>query len=66
MSFASCGKGMTQIWNLIIVKMFNESIARTVTLVDWCDLGKDIKLICNTFIWDLIVEFYSGTKKKPF
>jgi hypothetical protein len=43
------------------VRRFNEGIARMVTLVDGCGLSKDIKLICNTFIWDLIVEFYRGT-----
>jgi len=64
MSFASCAKGMAQSWNLIIVRKFNEGIAKMVTLVDWCGLSKDIKLICNTFIWDLIVTFYRGTKKK--
>jgi hypothetical protein len=35
MFFANCVKGTTQIWNLIIVRKFNEGIARTVTLVDW-------------------------------
>ncbi len=64
MFFASCAKGMGKIWNLIIVKKFNEGIARTVTLVDWYSLNKDIKFICNTFIWDLIVEFYKATKNK--
>jgi hypothetical protein len=64
MFFASSAKGMGKIWNLIIVKKFNEGIARTVTLVDWCNLNKDIKFICNTFIWDIIVEFYKATKNK--
>jgi hypothetical protein len=64
MFFVSCAKDMEQIWNLIIVRKFNESIARTVTLVDWCVLSKDIKFICNTFIWDLIVEFYKAIKNK--
>jgi hypothetical protein len=27
-------------------------------------LNKDIKFICNTFIWDLIVEFYRAPPKK--
>jgi len=49
---------MTQIQNLIIVRKFNKGIARTVILVDLCDLSKDIKFICNTFIYDLIDEFY--------
>jgi hypothetical protein len=61
---ASCAKGMAQVWNLIIVKMFNEGIARMVTLVDWCGSSIDIKFICNTFIWDLIIEFYRATLKK--
>jgi hypothetical protein len=38
MSFASCAKGMAQIWNLTIVKMFNEDIARMVTSV-WIDVA---------------------------
>jgi hypothetical protein len=29
--FASCVKGMAQVWNLIIVKKFNEGITRMVT-----------------------------------
>jgi hypothetical protein len=64
MLFASCVKGMAQIWNLTIVRKFNEGIVRIVRSVDWCGLSKDIKFICNTFIWDLIVEFYKATKKK--
>jgi hypothetical protein len=64
MFFVSCAKYMEQIWNLIIVRKFNESITRTVTSVDWCVLSKDIKFICNTFIWDLIVEFYKAIEKK--
>jgi hypothetical protein len=32
--------------------------------MDWCDMSKDIKFICNTFIWDLIAEFYKATKKQ--
>jgi hypothetical protein len=27
-------------------------------------LSIDIKFICNTFIWDLIVEFYRAIEKK--
>jgi hypothetical protein len=27
-------------------------------------LSKDIKFTCNTFIWDLIVEFYKAIEKK--
>jgi hypothetical protein len=64
MFFASCVKGMAQIWNLIIVRKFNEGIARTVTSVDWCGFSKDIKFICNTFIWDLIAKFYRAIEKK--
>ncbi len=64
MIFASCAKCMAQVWNLIIVKRFNEGIVRMVTLVDWCGLSKDIKFICNTFICDLIVEFYKVTEKE--
>jgi hypothetical protein len=64
MLFASCVKGMAQIWNLTIVRKFNEGIVRIVRSVDWCGLSKDIKFICNTFIWDLIVEFYKATKKR--
>jgi hypothetical protein len=64
MIFASCAKGMAQVWNLIIVKKFNEGIVRMVTLVDGCHLSKDIKFTCNTFIWDLIVEFYKAIEKK--
>jgi hypothetical protein len=63
-NFASCAKGMTQIQNLIIVRKFNKGIARMVTSVDWCGLNKDIKFICNTFICDLIVEFYKAIKQK--
>jgi hypothetical protein len=63
MFFASCVKGMALVWNLIIVRKFNEGIARTVKSMDWCDMSKDIKFICNTFIWDLIAEFYKATKK---
>jgi len=55
---------MAQIWNLLIVRKFNEGIAKMVTLVDWCGLSKDIKFICNTFIWDLIIEFYKAIEKK--
>jgi hypothetical protein len=55
---------MAQIWNLIIVRKLNEGIARTVTSIDWCGLSKDIKFICNTFIWDLIVEFYRVIENK--
>jgi hypothetical protein len=64
MFFGSCAKGMAQIWNLLIVRKFNEGIVRTIPSMDWCDLSKDIKFICNTFIWDLIVEFYRAAKKK--
>jgi len=34
-------------------------------LHQWIDVGlsKDIKFICNTFIWDLIVEFYRAIEK---
>jgi hypothetical protein len=53
---------MAQIWNVIIVKKFNKGIVRMVTLVDWCGLSKDI--ICNTFIWDLIVDLYKAIEKK--
>jgi hypothetical protein len=35
-----------------------------VTSVDWCGLSKGIKFMCNTFICDLIVEFYRAIKKK--
>ncbi len=38
--------------------------SRMVTSVDLGDLSKDIKFICNTFIYDLIVEFYRATKNK--
>jgi len=62
-NFASCAKGMTWVWNLIIEK-FNKHIVRTVTIVDRCGLSKDIKFICNIFICDLIVEFYKATLKK--
>ncbi len=27
-------------------------------------MNKDSKFICNTFIWDLIVEFYRAPQKK--
>jgi hypothetical protein len=54
---------MTWVQNLTIDKL-NKGIARTVALVDWCGLSKDIKFICNTFICDLIVEFYRVTKKE--
>jgi len=43
-------KGMAWVWNPIILKKFNEGIARTITLMDYCGLKKDIKFICNTFI----------------
>jgi hypothetical protein len=52
---------MAQIWNIIILRKFSEGIVRMVTSMDWCGLSKDIKFICNTFIWDLIVEFYKAT-----
>jgi hypothetical protein len=55
---------MTWVWNLIVVKKFNKGIARMVTLVDWCGLSKDIKFNCNSFICDLIVEFYKTIEKK--
>jgi hypothetical protein len=32
--FASCVKGMARVWNLIIVRKFNEGIARMVTSMD--------------------------------
>jgi hypothetical protein len=64
MFFISCAKNMAQIWNLIIVRKFNENIARTITLVNWCVLSKDIKFICNTFIWDLFIEFCKALEKK--
>jgi hypothetical protein len=64
MFFANCAKGMAWVWNLIIVKKFNEGIARIVILVDWCGSSKDIKFICNIFIWDLLVEFYKAIEKK--
>jgi hypothetical protein len=65
-NFASCTKGMTWVWNLIIVRKFNKGIARIVTSVDWCGgLSKDIKFICNIFICDLIVEYYRATKRNP-
>ncbi len=63
MFFASCAKDMAQICNLIIVRKFNEGIVIIVTSVDWCGLSKNIKFICNTFIWNLIVEFYRATKR---
>jgi hypothetical protein len=56
--------GMARIWNLITMKKFNDGFARTITLVDWCGFSKDIKFICNTFIWYLIVEFYRAIEKK--
>jgi len=62
MIFASCAKGMAQVWNLIILKKFNKGIVRTITSMDWCCMSKDIKFTCNTFIWDLIVEFYKATE----
>jgi hypothetical protein len=62
--FASYVKDMTQVWNLIIVRKFNKGIARTIISVDWCGLSKDIKFICNTFICDLIIEFYKAIEKK--
>jgi len=52
---------MAQIWNIIILRKFSEGIVRMVTSMDWCGLSKDIKFICHTFIWDLIVEFYKAT-----
>jgi uncharacterized ion transporter superfamily protein YfcC len=55
---------MTQTQNLITVKKFNKGVARMVTSTDWCGLSKNIKLICNTFICDLVIEFYKATKKK--
>ncbi len=55
--FASCAKDMAQIWNLIIVKKFNESIAIIVTSMDWCGLNKDIKFSCNTFHWVIATLF---------
>jgi hypothetical protein len=55
---------MTCIQNPIIVRKFNKGIARMVTSVDLSDLSKDIKFNCNTFIYDLIVEFYRATKNK--
>jgi hypothetical protein len=51
---------MTWVRNIIIDK-FNKGIARTITLVDWCGLSKNIKFICNTLICDLIVVFYRAT-----
>ncbi len=62
--FANCAKGMTRVWNLIIMRKFNKGIARMIILVDWCGLSIDIKFFCNTFICDLIVEFYKSTEKK--
>jgi len=56
---------MTWVRNLIIVRKFNKGIARMVTSVNWCGLSKDIKFICNTFICDLIVEFYKAIEKNP-
>jgi hypothetical protein len=42
--------------------------AKMVRLSDWCDLSKNIKFLCNTFILvlqnNLIIEFYRATKKK--
>jgi hypothetical protein len=55
---------MTRVQNSIIVRKFNKGIARRVTSVDLGDLNKDIKFICITFIYDLIVEFYRATKIK--
>jgi len=46
---------MTHVQNPIIMKKFNKGIARMVTSVDLGDLNKDIKFICNTFIYDWIV-----------
>jgi len=46
MFFASCVKGMAQIWNLIIMKKFNEGIAWMVTSSNWCGLNKYTKFIC--------------------
>ncbi len=63
-NFASCVKGMTWVWNLIIARKFNKGIAKTITSMDWGCLSKDIKFICNIFICDLIVEFYRAIKKK--
>jgi hypothetical protein len=48
----------------MIVNKFNKGIARTITLVDWYGLSKDIKFICNTFRCHLIVEFYNLQKIK--
>jgi len=42
MFFASCVKGITQVWNLIIVRKFKEDITKIVTSMDWCGLNKDI------------------------
>jgi hypothetical protein len=58
---ASCAKGTTQVWNLIVVRMFNEGIVRMVISMDWCGLSKDIKFICNSFTLDWIVELYRAT-----
>jgi hypothetical protein len=55
---------MTWVWNLIIMRKFNKGITRMIASMDWCGLNKDIKFICNTFICDLIVEFYKAIEKK--
>jgi hypothetical protein len=55
---------MEWVWNLMNLKKFNKDIAKMITLVDWYGLNKDSKFISNTFIWDLIVEFYKAPQKK--
>ncbi len=61
--FATCAKGVAWVWNLIIVRKFNEGIARMIISMDWCGLSKNIKFICKIFIWDLIVELYKAIEK---
>jgi len=69
MFFASYAKGMAQVWTLIVLRIFNEGIARRVTSLGWYVLNKYIKFICITFIWvllnNLIVEFYRPIRRNP-
>jgi hypothetical protein len=46
MFFASYAEGMAQVWTLIVLRIFNEGIARRVTSLGWYVLSKDIKFIC--------------------
>ncbi len=61
-------KVLVEVRTIIIVRKFNEHIAKKIILVDWCSLNKDTKFICDTFIWvlpnNLTIEFYRATFNK--